>query len=131
MNFKQEVIMTSTEDPGAQGDSDFPSTLPAARFGAKFAALLAIIASFLPGVTAAQAQTPGSTRLENIVTYNGVVNHRWSDNNGASWSAWNSLGAPNGFPLAGTPAAISDGYEDIYVMAVGGRLGPRDRWTSV
>jgi hypothetical protein len=120
VNFKQETIMTVTEDPGAQGVADFPSTLRAARFliGATIAALLAIIASFLPGVPAAHAQTPGSTRLENIVTYNGVVNHRWSDDNGASWSAWNSLGAPNGLPLAGTPAAVSDGAEHIYVMAV-------------
>src|SRR5262245_58200675 len=112
--------MTCTEDPGAQEDADFPSTPPAARFliGATIAALLAIIASFFTGVPAAQAQTPVTTRLETIVTYNGVVKHRWSHNNGASWSAWNGLGAPYGLPLAGSPAAVSDGAEHIYVMAV-------------
>jgi hypothetical protein len=104
----------------ALGDADFPSTLPAARFviGVMIVTLLAIIACFLPGAPAAQAQTPGSARLENIVTYSGVVNHRWSDDNGATWSAWTSLGAPNGLPLGGTPAAVSDGYEQIYVLAV-------------
>ena len=116
--------MTGTEDRCAQGDANFRST-PPARFlgGAGIIALLAIIASFLPGVPAAQAQTPGSTRLE-VVTVDrfGRAHHKWSDDNGASWSSWADLGAPlrdgGGFHLlTGTPAVVSDGIGRLNVIA--------------
>ena len=122
--------MTGNEDSSAQGGANFPLAPPARILrGAAMAALLATIATFLPGFPAAEAQTPGSTRLQlakvvpNPLFGQGTVSVVWSDDNGASWSPWTDLGAPSdaespgGYELAGTPAMISDGYEHLYVFA--------------
>jgi hypothetical protein len=85
--------------------------------GATIAALLVAISSLLPGVPAAQAQAPGSTRLELVTVHGGAAFHRWSDDNGASWSSWTSLGAPSRLTLQGTPAVVSDGVGRLNVIA--------------
>jgi hypothetical protein len=96
------------------------SALSAARFlsGAIIAAVLTIIASFLPSVRAAQATDVLLTRLELAAATNGKVSHRWSDDNGVSWSS-EDLGAPFGRVLFGTPAVVSDGVGRIHFLALG------------
>src|SRR5262249_44622150 len=43
--------------------------------------------------------------------------HKWSDNSGVSWSSWVDLGAPDGHPLYGTPALVSDYAGRLYVVS--------------
>jgi hypothetical protein len=131
--------MTGSEDRGAQGDANFPLA-PSARFfgGAMIATLLAIIASFLPSVPAAQATDVLLTRLElAVTTFDGKVSHRWSDDKGASWSS-EDLGHPLGDFLSGTPAVVSDGIGRIHFFAAGNVLwqstinnGLRSSWIPV
>src|SRR5215468_4587042 len=114
-------MMTVTEGRGVQGDIDFPSAPAGILRGATVVALLALSASLLPGVPAAQAQTPGSTRLE-LATIavpvgqdTGKVYLKWSDDNGAHWTPWSSLGEVRQW--VGAPALISDGYGRLNVFA--------------
>jgi hypothetical protein len=71
----------------------------------------------LPGVPAAQAQTPGSTRLELVTVSDGTAYHKWSDNSGASWSFWTPLVAGSGTRFRDTPAVVSDGSGRLNVFA--------------
>src|SRR5262249_23459281 len=109
------VIMTGTEDSSAQGNANVPSACPGA---AAIAALLAIIASLLLDVHAAQATDVVLSRLELATVTNGSAYHRWSDDGGASWSSWADLGAPSGHPLQGSPAVVSDYPGRLYVISL-------------
>jgi hypothetical protein len=66
------------------------------------------------------AQSGITSRLETFTENQGVIMHRWSDDNGASWSAWVSLPAAVR-PFVGTPAVVSDGIARLNVFA-------RDTW---
>src|SRR5262249_21473336 len=121
MNFQaDEVIMTGTEDRGAHGDLNFPSAPRVARFlgGATVVAVLALItilSSLLPDVTAAQAQVRSSL----VTLSSGRAYHKWSDHpdDPNSWSSWTDLGAPGGYALIGAPAMVSDGIGRLNVFA--------------
>jgi hypothetical protein len=67
------------------------------------------------------ASAPGQ-RLETFVNTNGTIQHRWSDDQGTTWSSWTSL--PNGGTFIGTPSAVSDGAGRLEVVGLGsnGRL---------
>ncbi len=102
------------------GSASFPAALSATGFfiGATIVAFLVIVASFLPSVPAAQAQTPSSTRLElmTVDDLTGRLSHKWSDDGGASWSTWVDLGAPDGHRLYSRPALVSDYAGRLHVI---------------
>src|SRR5262245_41367682 len=100
--------MTGTENRDAQGIANSFSASPArspsrTRISAllAIAAFLAIVASFLPGVPAAQAQTPGSTRLELVTVSDGTAYHKRSDKaapRGLFGPLWSAAGRSSGIP---------------------------------
>src|SRR5215468_10806243 len=110
-----EVNMTGTEYRGRRGHKNISSALSVTRFfsGSTIVAVLAIMASLLPGVTAAQAQV---RRLELATQSSGTVYHRWSDDNGGYWFPWMSLDSP-GDGAQGIPALVSDGDGRLYVIS--------------
>lgn len=66
----------------------------------------------------AVAQVAGAIRLETFITNGGVVYHKWSDDQGATWSQWNILPlASASVSFVGTPSAISDGTGRLNVAA--------------
>src|SRR5215475_4726807 len=111
--------MTGTEYRGRQNHKNISSAPSVTRFfsGSTIVAVLAIMASLLPGITAAQAQV----RLELATVKDGKFYHKWSDNpdNPNSWSDWTSLGHPVGHVLFSTPAVVSDGVGRINFFAWG------------
>ncbi len=64
-----------------------------------------------------QAPPVGAQSLDVFGVWQGVIYHKWSADNGASWSSWFSLPpAPNG-SFVGTPALAYDGTEHLTVLA--------------
>src|SRR5215470_2717904 len=111
-----EVNMTGTQYRRRLGHTNFARAPSAAGFlsGATFVAVLAMIASLLPGIVAAQAQV--RLELATVDGPNGSVYHKWSDNNGVSWSPWSYLGFSHYGRAQGTPAMASDGAGRLHIM---------------
>lgn len=78
-----------------------------------------IVALLLLSATTAYAQTP---RIEEVVYVAGVINHRFSDNGGGTWSQWFTVPWHNHFDanvthlFVGVPAIVSD-TPGVLVMA--------------
>jgi len=66
-----------------------------------------------------QAQDVSLLRLEVFIVNNdGSISHKWSDDDGVSWSSWANLGTPGGtYHFVGTPAMVSDGVGRLNVFA--------------
>lgn len=68
--------------------------------------------------TSLHVQSGGMQSLDVFAVQQGVILHRLSYDNGASWSAWSSAPpAPNGTGFVGTPAVVSEGDGYLRVFA--------------
>jgi len=64
------------------------------------------------------AQSGATPRLELFEIDGGTVYHKWSDDNGATWTSWFALdAAPDGSNFVGTPTVVSDLPGRLLVIA--------------
>jgi hypothetical protein len=84
------------------------------------AALLAVgsLVAYGTLVRSAPVHAATSHRLETAVNNGGTIQHRWSDDGGATWSAWASLPNPPNDTFDSAPAIVSDGVARLTVVAL-------------